>query len=258
MVHRTMEPTPANHRAAEGHERLVDVISFIESRPESAELMQQGQGLLHHVTEDAQAAAMFLPPTGDGRGDVATRQLHSVGIGVISPVAHHFLRLAQRRARLTANRRNCIDQRDQLRHVVAIGRGENRGKRHAAGIDDDMMFRAVFPAVHGTWSRFFPPCTARTYAESTITREKSISLAPRSLSSNRWWSWSQTPACRHSSRRFHRVMPQQPISCGKSSHGRPVLSTKMIPVRQTRSGTRGLQTPGMYGCLGSIGSTPAP
>src|SRR5208282_6356853 len=252
-----MKSSPANHRTAERKERLVDVVAFVESRSQPTELVQQCEGLLNHVSKDAQAAPVFRVAASDGCGDAAGRQLHPVRIGIVSPVGHHFLRLAQRRADLAADGRDRIDQRDQLGHVVTVGSGEDCGKRDAAGIDGEVVFRAVFPAVHGARSRFFPPCTARIDAESTITREKSICSAPRSLSSNNWCSCSQTPASRHSSRRFQSVMPQQPISCGKSSQGRPVLSTKMIPVRQTRSGTRGLPTPGTYGWLGKRGSTKA-
>src|SRR5271170_6465960 len=250
-----METSPAHHRAANGHERLVDVVTFVETRPQSAELVKQRQSLFHHIAEDTQAAAMWRVASSNQGGDGATRQLHSMEIGIVSPVAHHFLRLAQRRTDLAANRRDGIDQRNQLRYVVAIGGGEEGGQRHAVGIDDQMVFRPVFPAIHGAGSRFFPPCTARMDDESTMTREKSIRSSARSWFNSRWWSCSQTPARRHSSRRFHRVMPQQPISWGKSSHGIPVLSTNRMPVRQMRSDTRGLPTPGTYGCLGRIGST---
>src|ERR1700733_7461219 len=250
-----MEPPPAYHRAANGHERLMDVGAFVETRPQSAELMEQCQRLFHNVTKDAQAAAVRRSPPRDGRADITTRQLHSVGIGVVTPIRHHFLRLAQRRAWLAGDGWDRIDQRNQLRHVVAVGSSENGGKRHAARINNDVVFRPVFPAIHGAGSRFFPPCTARTDDESTITCDKSIRSSARNWFNSRRWSCSQTPASRHSSRRFHRVIPQQPISCGKYSQGMPVLSTKMIPVRQIRSGTRGLPTPGTYGCLGRIGST---
>lgn len=172
-----MEPSPAHHRTTERHERLVDVVTLVETSSQAAELMQQGDRLFNHISKDAQTAAMFLPPTGNRRGDAASRQSHSMRIRVVSPIGHHFLRLAQRRADFAGDRRNRIDQRNQLRHVMTIGCGKDGGKRHAAGIDGKVMFRAVFPAVHGAWSRFFPPCTARMDDESTITREKSISSA---------------------------------------------------------------------------------
>jgi hypothetical protein len=252
-----MEPSPANHRTAERHECLVDVVAFVETGSQAAELMQQSDRLFYKISKGAQATAVFFPSAGNGRGDAASGQLHSMRIRVVSPIGHHFPGLAQRRADFAADGWNSINQRDQLRYVVTVGPSEESGKRHAAGIDRKGVLRAVFPAIHGAWSRFFPLCTARMEVESTITREKSISPAPRSLSSKSRWSWSHTPACRHSFSRFQRVMPQQPISCGKSSQGRPVFSTKTIPLRQTRSGTRGLPTPGTYGCLGKSGSTKA-
>src|SRR5687768_11500855 len=55
-----MEPSPADHRLADDHERLVDVITLVESRTKPAELVQQRDRLLDDVTEDAQPAAVRL------------------------------------------------------------------------------------------------------------------------------------------------------------------------------------------------------
>src|SRR5688572_9699633 len=257
LPHRTMKPPPADHRAAHLHERLVDVGTLVEPRPQPAELVQQRDRLLHHVAEDPQPAAVRLAAAGQARGDPAARQRHPVRVRIVRPVAHDLLGLLQRGTDLAPDRRDGVHQRDQLRHIVAIGGRQNARQRRSLGVDGQVVLAPVLAAVHGAGARFFPPCTARTDAESTTTRQKSIASSPRSLSSSRRWSWSHTPALRHSSRRFHRVMPQQPISWGKSSQGMPVLSTKRIPVRQTRSGTRGLPTPGTYGCFGRIGSTKA-
>ncbi len=82
-----------------------------------------------------------------------------------------------------------------------------------------------------------------------------MASSPRSLSSSSRCSASHTPARRHSSRRFHRVMPQQPISQGKNSQGMPVLSTNRMPLRQTRSSTRGCPPLGPGSCRGKSGST---
>src|SRR5215204_1072527 len=252
-----MEPPPADHRASDVHKCFMDVVAFVESCAQSPELMQQRLCLLDHVSEDAKPAAVCLAALRYHCANAATRKFHASLLVVICPVSHHRLGFTQRRTGLPADRGDCIHQWDQLRHVMCVGGGRDVGQGDAAGIDDQMMFGACFSAVDGAGACFFPPCTARTEAESTTTREKSIRSAPRSLSSSSRCSCSQTPALRHSFRRFHRVMPQQPISWGKSSHGMPVLSTKRMPVRQTRSGTRGLPTPGTYGCFGRIGSTKA-
>src|SRR5271154_6589105 len=112
-----MEPTPAYHRAANGHERLVDIGTFVETRPQAAELMEQRQSLLHDVAKDSQAAAVRLSTPGDSRTDVAARQVHPMLLRVIPSVTHHFLGLAQGRARFARDRRDRIYQRNQLRHV---------------------------------------------------------------------------------------------------------------------------------------------
>src|SRR5271170_230495 len=107
-----METTPAHHRTANGHEGLVNVVALVKARPQSAELVEQRQCLLHNVTEDAQTAAVWLSTPGDDRGNVAARQLHPMRGRVISSITHHFLGLAQWRTDLAPNRRDRVDQRD--------------------------------------------------------------------------------------------------------------------------------------------------
>src|SRR6476660_3799306 len=51
------------------------------------------------------------------------------------------------------------------------------------------------------------------------------------------WNFSQTTASCHSYSFFHAAMPQQPISCGTSCHGMPVLSTNKITLKATRLST---------------------
>jgi len=61
-----------------------------------------------------------------------------------------------------------------------------------------------------------------------------------------------------SRRRRQQVMPDpQPISCGRYSHGMPVLRTKRIPVSAARSATIGRPPLGRGGCLGNSGSITA-
>ena len=55
-----VEPPPANHGLADGHEGLVDVVALVEAGAQAPELVEQRQGLLDDVAEDAQAAAVPL------------------------------------------------------------------------------------------------------------------------------------------------------------------------------------------------------
>jgi hypothetical protein len=63
----------------------------------------------------------------------------------------------------------------------------------------------------------------------------------RTLSSKEKWISCQMPASCQSRNRRQQVMPEpQPSSCGSISQGMPLRSTKRIPVKQARSGQRGL------------------
>src|SRR3954452_1454121 len=103
-----MEPSPANEGFTDRHEGLVDVIAFVESGPEPAELMQQRNRLLNHVSEDAQSAAMGRAATGDLRLDSFARQLLAMRIAIVAAIGHDALGLLQGRAR------NAFDRRDRL------------------------------------------------------------------------------------------------------------------------------------------------
>jgi len=51
---------------------------------------------------------------------------------------------------------------------------DNIRKRRTIGICDNVMLQPQFPSIRCILARFRPPKTARTEAESTINREKSI------------------------------------------------------------------------------------
>src|SRR5581483_4877208 len=98
-----MESSPADHRATQIHERFVDVSTFVESRPQPSELMQQRLGLLNQVAKDAKPAPVRLSASRDGGSDAAAREDHPSVVVVVRPVAHHVLWLAQWRAGLAAD-----------------------------------------------------------------------------------------------------------------------------------------------------------
>jgi hypothetical protein len=79
-----------------------------------------------------------------------------------------------------------------------------------------------------------------------------------SRSNSTWCSRDHRPACCQSRNRRQQLIPlPQPISAGKYSHGRPVRSTKMIPVKACRSGIGGRPPFGRGGRGGSSGATTA-
>jgi len=118
------------------------------------------------------------------------------------------------------------------------------------GINQCERLLRVVTIGSGQFSRLPPPKTARIELPSTTARDQSISPQRDSQSSNEKWISCQMPAsCQSRSLRQH-VMPEpQPSSCGSISHGIPLRRTNRIPVRQARSGKRGLPPLGLRGAV---------
>lgn len=227
------------------------------SHPQTAKLMQPGEGTLHHPARCAQMAAMQGAPLADLRHDAASTKDAPSFFAVVPAVGLHAMRLAQRSAAPAGDRAHPVEQRQQLRGVVPIGAGQNDVERRACGVDKQVVLAARLAPIRRVRSGFFPPCTARTDELSAITREKSRRLAPRSLLSRTRCNLSHTPACCHSHARRQQLMPEpQPISCGSSSHANPDRRMKTMPVK-TRRLSRRLRPARVLrgGAGGSKGST---
>lgn len=113
--------------------------AFVITQPQAAELMQQRERLLHHVTQHAQPAAMLAAASGQPRLDLQQPQRCAVRIGVVAAVAEHHGRSGSWAARLAANWADLLDQRQQLRDVVAVGLGDDPRQRRAIAIDRDVV-----------------------------------------------------------------------------------------------------------------------
>lgn len=221
----------------------MNVRSSVKADAQAAELMKPTQRALHHPARDSQSAAMHPRKFADDRLDAARPQIHAMRTGAIAGIALHSVGSAPRRPRKSGNGRNRIHQRQQLRDIVDVGGGDDRGQGNAVGVDDEMMFGAGLaapPGVGGIGAGQFAPPTARTLALSTTARDQSILSAARRWFSSRRCMASHTPACCQSRNLRQQVMPQQPNSRGRYSQGMPVNSTKRMPVRQARW-SRGLR-----------------
>lgn len=197
--------------------------------------MQPRQCTLDDPAVDAQTAAMRDTAVGQHRFDPQLHKRIAMRTRMIRPITLDTIRTATGVSALTGDRRDRVNQRQKLGHVVPVRAGEYRGERNTVRIGDDMVLRAVFPAIRGVGAGLRPPKTARTEALSTTARDQSILLASRNRLSNLWWTSCQTPASCHSCSRRQQVMPHpHPISCGRSSQGMPVLSTNRMPVNVRR------------------------
>jgi hypothetical protein len=225
---------------------------------EAAEAVEPGQGALNDPPMSAQflAGVDALPRNADadmalGQGAAAAGDVIGlVGMALVWPLA--------------APTRRGLDGRNGVPHGLEDDRGVAVSPRQecrewlATSFDHNMALRARFAAIRRVGTDDVAPLLAGMLAESSEARLQSIRSASPSRSNNVRCRASHTPASCQSRRRRQQVTPEpQPISWGNISHGMPVLSTKMMPLRAARSERRGRPPLGLGGSDGSSGATKA-
>ena len=233
----------------------MNIITTFITNSQPTKLVQPGKCTLHHPAKYTKATAVFSSAPGQNRIYTQMTQCISMGLTIVGSITLNAIRSLARATHLTCDWRNRLNQRQKLSYIVAVSSCNFYRERDAVGIGDNVMFRPQFPSIRCIRARFRPPKTARTEAESTTAREKSILSFSRRWLSRMRCIFSQIPAFCQSCKRLQHVIPEpQPISFGRYCQGIPVLSTKMIPVRALRSSTCGLPPFGRGGCLGKIDS----
>lgn len=172
---------------------------------------------------------------GKNRGDATPAELPLVRRRAVGAISLDSLRTPPWSARLAGDRRNRINERQELCHVVRIGSGDDGRQRNAVGIGQHVMLAPRLAAIRSVAARFCPPSTARAVALSMTARDQSIWSALRRRANNKRCNCCQTPAsCQSCSRRQQVIPLPQPISCGSISQGIPLRSTNKMPVSASR------------------------
>ena len=73
-------------------------------------------------------------------------------LAVISAVALHLLRLPARSPALASDRRDALDQVEQLRDVMAVRSRQARRERDAFALDQQVMLTTQLRAIYGTFA----------------------------------------------------------------------------------------------------------
>ena len=237
---------------------LVGIQSPLITNYQPSELAQPCQRALDHPPVPAQLLAALHSLTRNPRSDASLPQRSSAPLVVIAFVS---MQLGRSFPSPSANSSRLLYRLDSVNHIsesvaiMHVGRGADYRERNSFGVDHNMALRARFAFIRRIGAGTFAPFLAAMLAESTAARDHSILPASPSLSSSTWWRRSHTPAFCQSLSLRQQVMPlPQPISGGRYSHGKPVLSTKMMPVRAARLGTLGRPPFGLSGSGGNSGS----
>ncbi len=206
---------------------------------EPFELVQPGEGALYHPSHFAQSGAVGDAASGDHGFDTALPQQAAVLVEVVATVGVQASRLTARASVQAPDRRDRVQQGQQLCDVVPVAAGERDGDRGSVTVDDQMVLGAGAGAVDGRGADVIPPLSARMCEPSTAQSSRSSRSARRNSLSRTACRCGQTPASVQSRSRRQAVTPEQPTLCaGTSRQATPVRSTYMMPASAARSGTR--------------------
>ena len=106
----------------------------------AALVVQVADRAFDDVALGAEPGAVLAAAAGDRVSDAAGSQLTAVLVVVIATVGEHAIRPLARPAGTAAYGRDRIDERYQLRDVVAVGAGHTPGQEQAAGVGQDVVF----------------------------------------------------------------------------------------------------------------------
>lgn len=242
-------------------ESFVDLQLTLVPDRQSTEVVQPCQCALDYPPVSSQLLAALNPTPCNSRSYSSRSQCFStlpVVVPFVSMQLHRSLSPASSSPTKSGFFLGRFDGIHYFHKHVAVMYVRSRAyyrERDTLSIDHNMALRPRFSSIRWRRAGSLAPFLAGTLAESTLARVQSIFPASPSLSRSSWCRRSQTPASCQSLRRRQQVMPlPQPISGGNIPHGRPVLSTKMIPVRAARLGTLGRPPFGLDGSRGNSGS----
>ncbi len=237
---------------------LVNVQPTLITDNQPLELVEPGERALYNPPVPAQPFTTFYATPSYPRSN-APRLQSSSASRVIVPLIS--MQLARPLPSSSAQHSPLLYGLDSVHYisesvgVVHVSRSADYRERYSSGFDHNMALRRRFALICGVRPCTLPPFLAATVALSTEARDQSILPASPSLSSSTWCRRSHTPASCQSLRRRQQVEPlPQPISGGRYDHGKPVLSTNIMPVSAARLDTRGRPPFGLGGSGGKSGS----
>ena len=100
--------------------------------------------------------------TGDLRFDAAGSELAPVLVVVVAAVGGDPVGPSAWPADLAANRRDTLDERDELRDVVAVAAGDRPSKRDPGRVYEQVMLRTVSGSINRARARLGAPFFACT------------------------------------------------------------------------------------------------
>ena len=125
----------------------MDVLVAVVADEQSLEVVQPGEGALDDPAVAAEPGAVRGLAAGDHGLDPALPYLAAVLVVVVAAVGDQAVGTATRPADVAAHGRHGVEQRQQLRDVVAVAARQAPGEREPAAVDQEVVLRARAAAV---------------------------------------------------------------------------------------------------------------
>lgn len=127
----------------------MEIGSALVAGAEPSELVQPGEGALNDPAHLAQAGTVGDAASGDQRLDAPIPQQAAVLVEVVASVGIQTPGLAARTSAQTPDRRDGVEQRQELGDVVPVTAGEGDGERGSVAVDNQVVLGAGAGAVDG-------------------------------------------------------------------------------------------------------------
>jgi len=175
----------------------MDVRPALIADAQPTELVQPGQGPLHHPPMDAEATAVGGQTLRQDWLNPQRAQDSPMGFRAIGSVSLNLDWSPAWASSLAPNGRNGLHQGQQLGHVMAVSSGQNDGQGNSPGVRNHVVLASRFAPVRGIGSRFFPhhqPLGRTHYPPQPVTNQSDRLLAVWTAKVHEVSAKSQLPA----------------------------------------------------------------
>jgi hypothetical protein len=140
----------------------VDFVAAVVADEQPLVVVQPGKRALDDPANATEAGAVGGLAAGDLGADAASAKLAPVLVVVVATVGGDPVGPSTRAADLAADRRDALDQREQLGDVVAVAAGDGPGERDPGRVYEKVMLRAVSGSINRARARRGAPFFACT------------------------------------------------------------------------------------------------
>src|SRR6478672_5639498 len=146
---RPAQGPPANQRAPEREERLVDVGPFVIPHAQAAKLTEPGKCALHDPPPPAEATPVRGTAHGQPGHDVTSPETAPYGGRVVAAIPEHTVRPLPRSPPFAVQRGNRIHQRQGFLRVVPVRAGQAHRERHTPPVAYQMTLAPALGPIGG-------------------------------------------------------------------------------------------------------------